>query len=485
MKKKINLLLFFITVSFSINAQAITTTYTTRNFGSSLSQASNQFCSTNAITNGYNFRVNVISTTLNPLQTNKLYKFLDENTVYYIYVVSKNTNIDNDRDSFGLDNFELQNITCTYETGYNIRDLGTNYTTASNLVCSSSASTSGNSYRINVLSQIPTNPLQTNKLYKFTDDNIVKYLYIVSKMSAPASDTDSYYENNYIIQNPFCDSDSDGIEDSIDNCKTVYNPNQLDTDGDGIGNLCDRCPNIYGNLSNFGCFGNPDLAIYKSSTQQYSDCYACNGTLDQNNGTPTIYRYGGNITLYPLVIKNIGNGNVSNTIGSIKIKFYLSVDQSLNLNGLNQPGNDIDFSNRTVTIGNTIAGGTSSVNVSIEGSDIGDRVPYGNYYLIIHIDSDNVLGNSEPNKANNKYYLPVRYTGTLPNNRLSNKELERIESIDDVPLKSYIINIYDFSGTLIKFSTINSIEQESKIISTLPSGLYIIKTPLETRKISK
>lgn len=40
------------------------------------------------------------------------------------------------------------------------------------------------------------------------------------------------------------DSDGDGHGDSIDNCPTAANPNQLDIDGDGIGNVCDNCPTV-------------------------------------------------------------------------------------------------------------------------------------------------------------------------------------------------------------------------------------------------
>lgn len=35
------------------------------------------------------------------------------------------------------------------------------------------------------------------------------------------------------------DSDNDGVEDSIDNCPSVPNPDQTDTDKDGDGNVCD------------------------------------------------------------------------------------------------------------------------------------------------------------------------------------------------------------------------------------------------------
>ncbi len=35
------------------------------------------------------------------------------------------------------------------------------------------------------------------------------------------------------------DTDGDGIGDSVDNCPTTSNPDQLDTDGDGLGDVCD------------------------------------------------------------------------------------------------------------------------------------------------------------------------------------------------------------------------------------------------------
>jgi glycosidase len=38
------------------------------------------------------------------------------------------------------------------------------------------------------------------------------------------------------------DVDGDGVENLVDNCPTVYNPDQADSDGDGIGDACDLCP---------------------------------------------------------------------------------------------------------------------------------------------------------------------------------------------------------------------------------------------------
>ena len=52
------------------------------------------------------------------------------------------------------------------------------------------------------------------------------------------------------------DYDCDTIKDSDDNCKFVWNPNQLDSDGDGKGDMCDPSP--FGYCGDGLCIGDED-----------------------------------------------------------------------------------------------------------------------------------------------------------------------------------------------------------------------------------
>jgi hypothetical protein len=40
------------------------------------------------------------------------------------------------------------------------------------------------------------------------------------------------------------DQDGDGVPDAVDNCPTVYNPDQRNWDGDPFGDACDHCPHL-------------------------------------------------------------------------------------------------------------------------------------------------------------------------------------------------------------------------------------------------
>ncbi len=58
---------------------------------------------------------------------------------------------------------------------------------------------------------------------------------------------------------PLVDSDGDGVDDEVDNCTNVVNPDQRDTNGDGYGNACDADLNDDCSV-NFG-----DLALIKGA----------------------------------------------------------------------------------------------------------------------------------------------------------------------------------------------------------------------------
>ena len=115
--------------------------------------------------------------------------------------------------------------------------------------------------------------------------NVQPYMYWSSTGSIPAHsafgiqlnggvchnyDTSGYYSNlafNVWPVRAVIDIDGDGIIDTLDNCPSIYNPNQTDTDGDGIGDACDDNPDsdldddgIKDNVDNCPNVYNPDQA---------------------------------------------------------------------------------------------------------------------------------------------------------------------------------------------------------------------------------
>ena len=75
-----------------------------------------------------------------------------------------------------------------------------------------------------------------------------------------------------------CDTDSDAIKDSVDNCPLIANPDQNDLDNDGIGDLCDTDIDGDGTDNILDC-NEADASIYPDATEIKNDGIdqSCNG----------------------------------------------------------------------------------------------------------------------------------------------------------------------------------------------------------------
>ena len=76
------------------------------------------------------------------------------------------------------------------------------------------------------------------------------FFYLVSRVQPPCAESTvgqdgagSDRPNPLVCTLPPPDSDGDGYQDALDNCRSDYNPSQLDLDQDGVGDVCDNCPN--------------------------------------------------------------------------------------------------------------------------------------------------------------------------------------------------------------------------------------------------
>lgn len=256
------------------------------------------------------------------------------------------------------------------------------------------------------------------------------------------------------------DPDNDGVTDN-DNCPNTYNPDQADSDNDGIGDACDSIDN---NLK-------PDLTSDKADIIINSECTSCQSQLSNlGSGRHIMSRFGGGGINMSILVRNIGNANAS----SSKINYYLSVDSNLN-------SGDYKFPTST-NVSSLGSNSGTAVGTTIFGSDVSSSLPYQNYTLIIKIDGDDQI--TESNEGNNIYKVPVtyRYQANKPGGGI--KPPGPIEEGFKATSRPYIASIYNFYGELIGHIKVkNKIEEINSLKAMGLKGLFIIRTNNSSRKV--
>lgn len=215
--------------------------------------------------------------------------------------------------------------------------------------------------------------------------------------------------------------------------------------------------------------GKPDLIIDSNSTIIYSDCFDCSSILS-NLGSKRhrINNQSGILNISLLAVKNAGNAISTQT----NVTYYLSSNSTLDTGDIKSNGSNIKFNAINPGELSVISGG------SIFSSNFGNigTALNGNWNILMVVDDAKTI--TESNENNNVTVIPVTFYN--PSAKVASASLEA-----DPPIEPYLINVYNFEGQKVLTKKVNSIEEENKSLDSLKSGIYIIKSKDETRKVVK
>lgn len=212
--------------------------------------------------------------------------------------------------------------------------------------------------------------------------------------------------------------------------------------------------------------GKPDLVIDPVNTIVFSNCFECSAALsDLGNKRHSINNQSGILNLQAISIKNTG----STASTPATLQFYLSTDGILDTA-------DIKSTASSVSIAAINPGSSITVSKSILSSDFGGTTVTGNRNILMLVDDSKT--NTESNENNNVTVIPVTFYN--PFAKIAPDTLQTTESVEP-----YTINVYNFEGQKVLTKEVKSIEEENKSLDSLKSGIYIIKSKNETRKVFK
>jgi hypothetical protein len=283
----------------------------------------------------------------------------------------------------------------------------------------------------------------------------------------------------------FVDDDSDGIENSQDNCPYTYNPNQSDVDGDGIGDVCDSTNNSKPNLT-------LDKFVVEVKNTNQGD-----KTYDVTNGaTPTLVL--DKTINYDITIKN----NDTGAANSFKVQLLTSTSISAYPNANANPVYNYSSTNFNSINGNSTQTKriTEYMNNYIGGINLSNG---GRYYMFIHVDFHDDVDESNENDSDNIFVFSFLYSsggsGTAPPGGIGEEDPDCPECIqfnnnglistnnifgkNNQPIK---IDIFDLSGNkIISNRKISKATDLNSILDNLPKDIYIIRSVNGFKKMIK